>query len=58
MAVKVPRHDGVMVAVLDTCDVDGGGFEVLESDLKYAVWLGGIVNLSAIGLDYDYAAER
>ena len=55
-AVNVPRDNGVVVAVLDARDVDGGAFEVLESDLKYAVRLGGVVDLSTIGLDCDYAA--
>ena len=56
VAVKVPRDDGVMVVVLDACDVDGGGFEVLESDLEDAVWLGSVVDFCAIGLDHDYVA--
>ena len=47
-----------MVAVLDACDVDGGAFEVFESDLKYAVRLGSVVDLSTIRLDHNHAAGR
>ena len=58
MAVNVPQDNGFMIAVLDASDVDNGGFEVFESDLKDAVWLGGIVNYSTIGLNHDHAAGR
>ena len=30
----------------------------MESDLNYAVWLGGVIDFSAVGLDHDYAAGR
>ena len=39
---------------MDTGNIDGGGFFVIERDLEDAVGLGGVADLGTIGLDRDY----